>query len=116
MHTYVPCLERLLRNQLQEGAEYHLIFNPTPKRDDSFSAEDIESIHLHMKALSRQFTCHSAYLIMNEGLHFHINRAAVEPYCTHGVHRAASLGEAFRVIEEDLGVEIVFDSLPVSCC
>ncbi len=116
MHAFVPGLERVLLERLPEKSEYHLIFNPIPKRDESFSPDDLESIHLHMKSLAAKFTCRSAYFIMNESLHFHINRAAAEPYCTHGVHRTASLGEAINRIEDDHGIEIIFDSLPVSCC
>ncbi len=116
MHGFVPCLETLLLERLSPGSEYYLVFNPSPKRDDSFSFEDIESIHLHMESLSKSFSCHSTYFIMNEGLHYHINRAMAESYSTKGVFRSSSLSDAFQLIEENLGIEIVFDQLPVSCC
>lgn len=116
LHACIPCLERQLRDRLSAGSEFQLIFNPGSKRDDSFTTEDIELIRMHMHSLSKRFSCHSAYFIMNDGLHYHINRTAVDACCTHGVHRAASLGDAIRQIEDALGIEVIFDSLPVSCC
>lgn len=116
MHTCVPQLEALLREHLSPGSEYQLIFNPIPKRDDSFAPEDIAAIKLHMQSLSSHFSCRATYFIMNEGLHYQINRAMAEPFSTQGVFRAASLGDAIRQIEKSLGAEIIFDHIPVSCC
>lgn len=116
MHPFVPMLESVLKRHLISGSEYHLILNPSPRKDDSFSAEDIDAIQLHMKSLAQGFRCRSSYFVMNDGLHFHINRAALEPFCSEGVLRVSSLGEAITRIEEDHGIEITFDSLPVSCC
>lgn len=115
-HVYISHLERLLREHLPEGSDYCLIFQYVSRCSDSFAPEDIDLIDIRMKELNRHYSCRTMHFVMSEGLPFHINRGIAEPHCTHGVYRAASISDAIRQIEGDLGIEIVFDSLPISCC
>lgn len=116
LRTCLPLMEHTLSSRLPKGRPYYLILSLGPRKEDSLSAEDIEVLQPAMAALTEKYPCKTAYLLMNDSLAFHINRAALEPFCCDGVHRAASLSEAIRRIEDQLGLAVEFDSLPVSCC